>query len=372
MRLTISDIAKLAGVSKSTVSLVMNNKAGVSEEIRAKVLEIIEKYRYNPSQIAQSLAARETKSIGLIIKEIDNPYFGRLMRGVYDSCSGLGYSVLLGSSELSSPKEAEIIKTLVSKRVDGLIISPLQSEGSDFSYLIDLLKDNYPLVVLGIVVNYPTNVVDIDNTKAAYDAVSYLIRHGHTKIAHFAGPFHSGHGQRRLEGYKQALIDHRIPINKNYIIHVEPYIPDGYQAGKTLFANGSELPTAVFCYNDLVAIGLINGLTDLGINVPDDVSVMGFDNIDFSGYVRIPLTTVQMPAYEIGKTAANLLIKQINQPSTPLVERVILDHKIIERSSIAKRSGHGARGSNLTETNTQAEAKGVVGNTKPENGKKRK
>jgi len=349
MRLTISDIAKLAGVSKSTVSLVLNNKPGVSEKIRREVLEVIEKYRYNPSQIAQSLAARETRSIGLIIKEIDNPYFSRLMRGVYDSCSELGYSVLLGSSELSAGKEAEIIKTLVSKRVDGLIISPLQSEGSNFSYLIDLLKDNYPLVILGIVTNYPTNVVDIDNAKAAYDAVSLLIRHGHTKIAHFGGPVHSGHGQRRLEGYKQALSDHGIPISKNYIVAVEPYIPDGYQAGKHLFSGNADPPTAVFCYNDLVAIGLINALTDLGVDVPDDVSVMGFDNIDFGEYVRIPLTTVQMPAYEIGKAAASLLVKQINSPSTPLVERVILEHKIIERHSIAKRSGQNFRVDDLTE-----------------------
>jgi LacI family transcriptional regulator len=345
MRMTISEIGKLANVSKSAVSLVLNNKQGVSAKTRSKVLAIIKKYRYNPSQIAQSLAARETKSVGLIIKEIDNPYFSRLMRGVYDSCSELGYSVLLGSSELSTLKETEIIKTLVSKRVDGLIISPLQSEESDFSYLVDLLKDNYPLVILGIVANYPTNAVDIDNIKAAYDAVSFLIRHGHTKIAHFAGPLHSGHGQRRLEGFKQALIDHHIPINKNYLIPVEPYIPNGYRAGKELFSRNSNLPTAVFCYNDLVAIGLISALTDLGMAVPDDVSVMGFDNIDFGGYVRVPLTTVQMPAYEIGESAARLLIKQINHSSSPLVERVILEHKIIERKSVSKITGQDSLGS---------------------------
>ena len=245
--------------------------------------------------------------------------------------------MLLGSSELSSSRETEIIKTLVSKRVDGLIISPLQSEESDFSYLADLLKDNYPLVILGIVTNYATNIVDIDNTKAAYDAVSYLISHGHTKIAHFAGPVHSAHGQRRLEGYKQALIDHNIPVNKNYIIHVEPYTPNGFQAGKELFSKNIDPPTAVFCYNDLIAIGLLNALTELRIDVPDSVSIVGFDNIDFSGYVRIPLTTVQNPAYEIGKSASNLLIKQLSHTSSPLIEKVILDHRIVERESVSMR-----------------------------------
>ncbi len=338
MRMTISEIAKLANVSKSAVSIVLNNKSGVSEETRSKVLAIIEKYNYSPNQIAQSLAVRETKSIGLIIKEIDNPYFAKLMRGVYDTCSQLGYSVLLGSSELSLEKEAEIVKTLISKRVDGLILSPLQSEGADFSYLADLLKDNYPLVILGTVTNYATNTVDIDNARAAYDAVSYLIKRGHTKIAHFAGPARSGHGQKRLDGYKQALIDHKLSINKDFIISVEPYAPNGYQAGKELFGKKRELPTAVFCYNDLVAIGLINALTEIGIDVPTEVSVMGFDNIEFGEYVKIPLTTVQMPAYEIGKSATDLLVRQIGRSSTPLLQKVVLEHKVVERASVAKRT----------------------------------
>ncbi len=338
MRMTISDIARLANVSKSAVSIVLNDKPGVSRETRSRILAIIKKYNYNPSHLAKSLAARETKSIGLIIKEIDNPYFTKLMRGVYDACSQLGYSVLLGSSELSPVRETEIVNTLVSKRVDGLVISPLHSEEANFTYLSNLLNDNYPLVLLGTVTNYSTNVVDIDNTKAAYDAVTYLIQKGHTRIAHLAGPLWSGHGQKRLDGYQQALIDHKISIEKNYIAPVEPYTPDGYQAAKELFSKTIQHPTAVFCYNDLVAIGVINALTEMKIDVPEKVSVMGFDNIDFGMYVRIPLTTVQMPAYEIGKAGAKLLVKQINHSSMPLNEKVTLKHKIIERDSVFKHT----------------------------------
>lgn len=337
MNVTISEIARLAGVSKSSVSLVINNKPGVSSKTRAKVLGIMEKYQYYPSQIAQSLAGRETKSIGLIIKEIDNPYFARLMRGVYDACSGLGYSVLLGSSEHRPQKEIEIIRTMVNKRVDGLIISPLQNEGVDFSYLSDLLKDGYPLVILGTVMSRSINIVDIDNMKAAYDAVSFLIRKGHERIAHFAGPVHTGHGQRRLEGYRQALIDHHLPIDKNLIIPVEPYVLNGYRAGKEMFSTVRHLATAVFCYNDLVAIGLMNALLELGVDVPGRVSVMGFDNIDIDEYLRIPLSTVQMPAYEIGTSAANLLIKQIGGENPSPAERIIIEHKIVERNSVAQR-----------------------------------
>jgi LacI family transcriptional regulator len=338
LKITISEIAKLANVSKSSVSLVINSKAGVSAKTREKVLQIIEKYNYNPSQIAQSLAGGETRSIGLIIKEIDNPYFGRLMRGVYDACSKLGYTVLLGSSEHLPAKETEIIKTMVSKRVDGLIISPLQSEGFEFSYLADLLRDKYPLVILGTVPSSSIRIVDIDNLRAAYDAVTYLIRKGHRRIAHFAGPVHTGHGQRRLEGYKQALLDHNIPLEKGLTLFVEPYVTNGYRAGLEMFSGNSQPPSAVFCYNDLVAMGLMNALQELGIDVPGGVSVMGFDNIDIDEYLRIPLTTVQMPAYEIGVSAANLLIKHIGDPSPARVERVILEHKIVERASVAKKA----------------------------------
>jgi LacI family transcriptional regulator len=338
MRLTISDIARLANVSTSAVSIVLNNKKGVSDKTRSSILEIIKKYKYNPNQIAKSLAAKETKSIGLIIEEIDNPYFAKVMRGVYNASSQLGYSVLLGSSELSPDKEIENINTLVSKRVDGLIIFPLHTQNADFTYLSNLLSDKYPLVILGNVKNYITNVVDIDNTKAAKDAVTYLIKQGHTKIAHFSGSFHAGHGEERLDGYKQALIDNGIAVNKKLIVPVEPETLSGYKVGKDFFSKKGDYPTAVFCYNDLVAIGLMNTLAELGINIPNDVSVMGFDNIEFGRFMKTPLTTIEMPAYEIGKAAAKLLIKQIKSSKILLNERVILEHKIIERQSVKKIS----------------------------------
>jgi LacI family transcriptional regulator len=335
VKITITEIAKLANVSKSSVSLVLNNKPGVSAVTRAKVLAIIKKYRYHPNQVAQSLAGGETKSIGLVIKEIDNPYFARITQGVYDACSEKGYSVLLGSSEQSIERESEIIKTMVRKRVDGLIISPLQGERPDYSYLGDLMKDAYPFVVLGSVTNFSTNVVDIDNHRAAHEAVSYLIRRGHTNVMHMAGPLIHGHAQQRLEGYKQALIDRNLPVRKENVLYVQPSVADGYQAGKEFFSKGGELPSAVFCFNDLVAIGLINALTELGLDVPGRISVIGFDDIQIGQYVRVPLTTVHVPAHEIGIAAANLLIRHIGGGSSSRTESITLEHKIVERNSVA-------------------------------------
>jgi LacI family transcriptional regulator len=337
MILTISDIAKLANVSKSAVSIALNNKSGVSDKTRERILEIVKKYNYNPNQIAQSLVVKKTKSIGLIITEIDNPFFAKVMKGVYDACSELGYTVLIGSSELSPQKEKDIIENFKSKRIDGFIISPLRGKGVDYQYLSNLLKENFPFVMLRNIANYAINLVDIDNLKAAYEAVSYLIKCGHTEIVYLAGPQHSGHSMERLNGYKQALMDNGIRVRNDFIVESGSDLAAGYKAGKKIISSLNQLPSAVFCYNDLVAIGFINALSELKIEVPEKISVMGFDNIDFSQYIKNPLTTINMPAYEIGKTATNLLIEQISYSTQFLNQRIVIEAKLIERESCCQK-----------------------------------
>lgn len=337
MKITITDVARIANVSKASVSAVLNNKPTVSPKTREKILKVIKKLNYRPNEVARSLSSRKTKSIGLVIKEIDNPYFARVMKGVFDVCCEQGFTVLLGSSELSPAQEFQSIETLTLQRVDGLIISPLQGLDSNFTYLADLIHDGYPLVMLGTVKNYTTNIVDVNNVSAAYQAVSYLIRLGHTGIAYFSGPAYSAHSFDRFEGYQHALIDHKIPIRKDYIFEVGSYIANGYQAGKNFFSNQSIIPSAVFCYNDLVAIGLIDALIELGIKVPEQVSVIGFDDIDICASVKIPLTTIHVPAYEIGRKASDLLIRQIQNSNQSDNEKIILETKLIERNSCCQK-----------------------------------
>jgi len=337
MSVTISDIARLASVSKATVSAVLNDRPGISLETRERILEIVKSLNYRPSQVARSLSRKSTRSIGLIIKEIDNPFYAKMMKGVFETCSQLGYTVLLGSSELSPVKELEVIETLTVQRVDGLLISPLQGDDVDFTYLSELNRDNYPLVMLGAVKNYPTNVVEIDNVEAASKAVTYLIENGHEDIAYFSGPYYSAHSEDRGEGYKQALIRHHLPIQEDRTIPAGSYIDNGYQKGLEYFSNRTCSPTAVLCYNDLVAIGLINALFELNLRVPDDVSVIGFDDIDFCESFRVPLTTVRIPADTIGATAAELVIEQIGRRSEPLNKKVILEGELVIRESCAIR-----------------------------------
>lgn len=333
MNININDVAKLSNVSKATVSAVINNKVGVSEETREKVQGIIKKFNYRPSQVARSLSIKKTKTIGIVIKEIDNPYFARIMRGVFDICSNEGYTVLLGSSELSVSKEVKSLETLVSQRVDGLLVSGLHEESSDSAFISNLIRSNYPLVMLGGIKNFNTNVVTVNNVDAAYNAVTFLLKNGHKKIGYFSGPTNSLQNDDRKEGYRRAFADNDISFQKKYIYDVGSYLGEGYQHGKEIFSSSADKPTAVFCYNDLVAIGLINSLLDLQIRVPEDVAVVGFDDIDFAKYAKTPLTTIHNPAYEVGVAAAELLIKQINQKEKPLTEKVVLGTYLIKRNS---------------------------------------
>jgi len=337
MSVTISDVARLANVSKATVSAVMNGRPGISEKTRKRVLEIATHLNFRPNQIARSLSIRKTHSIGLVIKEIDNPYFSKIMKGVFDTCAEHDFTVLLGSSELSPEKEKKSIDTLVAQRVDGLILAPLQGEDVDFSYLSDLVRDCYPLVTLGVVKNYPTAVVESKNVEGAFEAVNYLIQEGHKRIAYFSGPSHSSHSEDRAEGFRRACLENRISCRSEDVVQTGSYIQDGYEKGKSFFTSQADCPSAVFCYNDLVAIGLINALTELGFSVPDDISVIGFDNIDYGAHFRIPLTTVYVPAYEIGKIAAEMVIEQISGQGNTKNRKQILDVELIIRDSVSKK-----------------------------------
>jgi LacI family transcriptional regulator/LacI family repressor for deo operon, udp, cdd, tsx, nupC, and nupG len=334
--ITIENVARQAGVSKATVSAVLNNKSSVATSTREHVLEIIRKLNYRPNHIARSLSIRRTRTIGLVVKQIDNPYFTKVTRSVLVYFNERGYTVLLGSSELSPEKEKESVETLLRQRVDGLILSPLQERGTDLSYLSRLIQDRLPLVLLDKVPNIPASVVDIQNSNAAWEAVNYLLQLGHTRIAYYEGPDYSLHNTERLHGFQQAMLKKGLKLGPSSVRKAGVYIEDGYRTAVQQFSESGEKPTAIFCFNDLVAIGVMNALSDLNINVPDDVSIIGFDDIEFCSAVKVPLSSVSVPAFDIGMTAAGLLLKFIENRARNLKEVIELKAPLVLRASCAR------------------------------------
>ena len=333
---TIHDVANLSGYSIGTVSAVINRKGTVSKSTRRKVLQAISDLQYRPSAAARRrLQPTAEKSIGLIVKEINNPYFADIICGAQDAARELGYNVLVTHTDRSYEVEQQVAELLVAKDVDGLIINPLLNEETDLSHLFEIRRSNIPLVLIEGIRGIQASTVDVDNVAAEKEAVEHLIDLGHTRIVHFAGPRYSSHSDERVEGVRRAHGAHRLAIGEDDVVYAGAGLKDGYDAALAYFRDRVDRPTAVTCYNDLVAIGVVHALRELGLRVPDDVSVVGFDDIDVASYLAVPLTTVRMPRYAIGQRATKLLIESAEADGILPTQKVMLDADLIVRESTA-------------------------------------
>ncbi|HEX6536824.1 MAG TPA: LacI family DNA-binding transcriptional regulator [Gemmatimonadaceae bacterium] len=334
-RPTINDVARQAGVSKATVSAVLNDTGSVKSTTRDRVMAAIEILNYRPTQTAGRAGARKTRSLGLLIKEIDNPYYAEVVLGARTQASESGYTLLVASSEGEYDAERRAVQLLQAKEIDGLIVTPVLDEHADLSHLFELKRRNFPFVLLEEVRGVPASLVDVDNRTASRRATAYLIEQRHTRLVHFAGPEYSMHSRERIDGVRQACSASHLVFGDDDIVHAGAHLADGYRAGLAYFRRrpAAARPTAVTCYNDLVAIGVCRALGELGLRVPEDVSVIGFDDIPLLEYLSVPLTTVRMPKFEMGRIAAKMLIRHIESKTAVLPQKVLLDSELVVRRS---------------------------------------
>jgi LacI family transcriptional regulator len=313
-RPTINDVAREAGVSKASVSAVLNHKPGVSDRTRARVQAVMERLNYRPTGpvLGRGPSGRR-RSLGLIIKEMDNPYYTEVATGALAEGRKHGYTVLVASSEGDYEAEKEAVELMREQGVDGLIITPVLDEHADLSHLFELKRRNFPFVLLEEIRGVRASLIDIENTEASRRAVEHLIEGGHTRIVHFAGPEYSMHSRERVEGVYRAFSRSPQVFAEDAIVPAGAHLEDGYRAGLAHFRGrpAAERPTGVTCYNDLVALGVLRALAELGIRVPDDVSVIGFDDLAIVDYLAVPLTSVHVPKHEMGRRATEILIQHI-------------------------------------------------------------
>jgi LacI family transcriptional regulator len=342
-RPTITDVARQTGVSKATVSAVLNDSGAVKTDTRDRVLAAIELLNYRPTQQRGAKSPRRYRSIALIIKEHDNPYYGEVTAGVRAYAETQGYMLFVVSSEGSYASERRAVELLRDKDVDGLIAAPVMDEHADLSHFFELKRRNFPFVFLEQVRGVPASLVDLENVGASQKAVEYLFGLGHRRIAHFAGPAYSAHSQERVDGVHRAYSSSHLVFAPEDIVPAGAHFEDGYRAGHAFFQsrNESDRPTAVTCYNDLVAMGLCKALGELGIRCPEDVSVVGFDDIKFCEDFVIPLTTVRVPKFEMGNLAAQMLIRHIESKQAVTPKKVYLDATLVVRQSTAPPANSG-------------------------------
>ncbi len=333
---TIYDVAKIAGVSPSTISRVMNTPEIVAENTRQKVINAVKELAYIPNMMAASMPRRRTNSIGLIIPDITNIFFSNLVRGVQDVCENYGYSVLVVNSDDIQEKEGRYLKLLYSRRVDGVILTVAGYREEEFpEEELSLLKKMNIVLIDREINGMIAPIVKVNNFAGAYSAVKYLITMGHRKIMYLAGIEGTRTNHEREKGYLAALKEAHINWKKE--LAVDFRLDTAYQKimhSWPQLKNSDELPTAIFAANDLMAIGALKAFVRLKVQVPKEVSIIGFDNIPFSDCTCPPLTTIAQPTYQMGQKAVETLIKLIDKKK--IKKSVELETELIERDSVSR------------------------------------
>ena len=328
---TIIDVAREAGVSYSTVSRVVNNKEYVKPATREHVLNVMNKLGYQANIQARSLAGGRTNVIGLLVQEISSPYTGEIIRGIDNVLATNEYELMLYTTHRHKRRESAFVNTMVRGLTEGLlIILPVQVE----KYIENLRQRDFPYVLVdhsGIDDRDP--YVTTTNLEGACEAVEYLIELGHRRIGIITGWMDVAGAQARLEGYKLALQKHNIPFDPSLVIEGDFTQSSGF-SGTQMLLNSINPPTAIFPSNDNAAVGVIEAAKLAGLRVPQDLSVIGFDDVPLAAQLTPSLTTVRQPLEEVGRIATNMLLEAISNPKQE-VTNIILPNKLIIRDSTA-------------------------------------
>lgn len=330
---TIYTVAREARVSMATVSRVVNGNPNVKPETRQKVLDVIKQLNYRPNAVARGLASKKTTTVGVVIPNITDPYFAELALGIDDVASMYKYNIILTNSDSDDEKILKVVRSLLAKQVDGLIFM-----GHDVSDDLrnEFESTNTPVVVAGSVVNddaLPS--VRINYQAAAKEATEFLLKHGDQQVAYITGPLrYSINGEDRLNGYKEALANNNVPFNELLVIETDGSYQAGYAKAQEVIEKGLK---AAYVTDDSLAAGLLNGLTDADISVPDDFELISSNDTNYTKVVRPTITSITQPLYDLGAISMRLLTKLMDgDDSNDDEKNIILDHGFVERQSTRK------------------------------------
>ena len=333
MSVTIKDVARIAGVSPSTVSRVLSNHPKISPATVRKVREAMEELGYHPNIMAKSLVSKSTQTIGLVlprsVEEFLNPFFSEVMRGMFAYANQAQYDVLMSAANSRQEELEAINRMILGRRVDGIIMMAPRKKDP---VIEQLLQHDFPFVLLGRSLEHEELLcVNNDNIKAAFDATNHLISLGHQRIGFVSGSLDMVVTEDRLEGYRQALASASLPFRKDWIIGEEMLQAGGFHA-LSLMLTQPERPTAFVVIDDVIAFGFIRQLYEAGFRVPDDVSIVSFNNIMLTELSNPPISTVDIGIYHLGYMTAQLLIRKISGESI-VQNQLVLPHRLVVRGS---------------------------------------
>jgi LacI family transcriptional regulator len=331
---TLKDIAKLAGVSHTTVYRALNDKPRISQSTKERIISIARELNYQPNVLAQSLVLGRTKTLGLVITTIVNPFYPELAKGIEDAARSFGYSIILCSTNFDPSLEKQYIDMLRSRGVDGIIFTSAHIHDPNITSLVE---DRFPLIlvnrrVYGNPLMDNVDYVVVENTKGGFLAVEHLIRMGHERIGVISGPSDSSAAVERLEGVRRAFIEYDLNPASLQVLEGDFLKLSGYEAAEEFLAMGNP-PSAIFGINDYMALGALEAILDSGLRVPEDVALIGFNDIEFSSLKTVELSTIGQKKYEMGSIAVHTLIERIERGDGDRARQITLEPDLIIRKS---------------------------------------
>ena len=335
MAITIKDVARESGVNISTVSRALNNGYGVNPETRDLVVAVAQRLNYRPNRVARGLVTGRSHSLALVVSDIRNPFFAEVARGAADAARVEHCDLVLCNSDLDPLRQMEYVQSLLEKRVDGILMNSVAALNQEDQK--KLAECGVPIVLLNrSVASRAFSTVSADNEAGGVLAAQHLLKLGHSEIAHITGPRQHGNLSDRTRGFVETLTAGRRPVS--------PVVLHGafnFEGGRDLTAKALEQHpeiTAIFAANDVMAFGAVRAILDRGMRIPEDVSLIGFDNIEFSSIIHPPLTTIHQPKYELGQAAVEILLRLARNKTRRTPESRVLGVELIERQSCRRRS----------------------------------
>lgn len=337
MSATISDIAKRANVSSATVSRVLNNSGYVKEETRERILAAIKEMNYTPSAIARSLSKNETNTIGIIVPDITNTYFGEIIKGVSEIAEKNNLNIILFNTENYLEKEIRAINLLKEQRIKGIIMTPgFGEEKFNETYIRTIKSLNVPIILVSADIKFTKlNGVFVDNIKGGFDATNLLIKEGHTKVGIMTGLLSSEPIMDRLEGYKKALEENNIEINEKYIYHGEFKLDKAFEITKKILKQ-KDAPTAIVVCSNMMTMGVIKAMKSEKKDIPKDLAIVGFNRIDLLDIVGVNITYMEDSPIELGRASMNMLCDIFQNVDNTVVKRKIIAPQMIIQGSEKK------------------------------------
>lgn len=340
--ITIKDIARELNISKSTVSRALRDSWEIGEETKKRVLELAQRLDYNPNPVALSLLRSQTNDIGVIVPEIANPFFALVIAGIEDVAFAEGYHVVIYQSHDDYEREVLSVKHIHNRRKDGCLVA-VATDTSDYAHFQTLHDRGFPIVFFDrICEDIDTHKVAVDDFEGAYSATEHLIQQGCQRIVHITGPKHLLISRRRLHGYRAALLDYGLPVDEELILSSNYDSQNALEIARNLLKTDLK-PDGIFASSDNIAIGCHAAIIEAGLSMPNDIALVGFSNLPIAALLNPPLSSVAQPAFEMGRSAAELLINLIKSPkeNRPSITNVLKTNLVVRKSSMRlnKKSG---------------------------------